>query len=83
MLQHRRTGSGHTVVTDRLSRSWRSAADEVWGTWERLCSAPPTGRPSAYEQHFRTLEAERAAADELAAWRHTIGEGTGVTAQSL
>jgi hypothetical protein len=47
--------------------AWRSAADELWQTWEELLAAPTTARQSAYDQHLKALEDERLAADELAA----------------
>jgi hypothetical protein len=47
--------------------AWRSAADEVWQTWEEVLAAPSTARRSVYDQHLKALEDERLAADELAA----------------
>ena len=47
--------------------AWRSAADEVWRTWEEALGAPPTARRSAYDQHLKAFEDECLAADELAA----------------
>jgi hypothetical protein len=49
--------------------AWRSAADEVWQTWEEVLAAPSTARQSAYDQHLKALADERLAADELAADR--------------
>jgi hypothetical protein len=47
--------------------AWRSAADEVWQTWEEVLAAPSAARRSVYDQHLKALEDERLAADELAA----------------
>lgn len=53
--------------TGRLWGAWRSAADEVWATWDEVLAAPKTARPSAYDQHLKALEDERLAAGQLAA----------------
>jgi hypothetical protein len=51
----------------RLWSAWRSAADEVWQTWEEVVAAPRTARASAYDQHWMALETEQQAAGSLAA----------------
>jgi hypothetical protein len=53
----------------RMWSAWRSAADEIWATWDEVLAAPATGRPSAYDQHLEALEDERLAANDLAAHR--------------
>ena len=48
--------------------AWRSAADEVWATWDEVCTAPEDARRAMYDQHVKALEDERLAACELAAY---------------
>jgi hypothetical protein len=55
--------------------TWRTAADEVWRTWEEVRHAPRALRPAAYQLHLRALDAEARAASALPA-----DGGSGTTA---
>jgi hypothetical protein len=50
----------------RRMGAWRTAADEVWRSWEQLRRAPRALRAVAYELHLDALDAEARAAAGLA-----------------
>ena len=49
----------------RRMGAWRTAADEVWRSWEQLRRAPRPLRAIAYELHLDALDAEARAATGL------------------
>jgi hypothetical protein len=51
---------------------WRAAATYVWMCWDALLASPPEGRPRAYAAYGDALDAEAAAAQDVAA-RMTAG----------
>jgi hypothetical protein len=52
---------------NRNLEAWRAAARRVWVCWDALLASPPEGRGHAFAAHAAALDAEAAAAAEMAA----------------
>jgi hypothetical protein len=53
--------------TNRRLEAWRAAARRVWICWDALLASSPEGRGRAFLAHTAALDAEAAAAAEIAA----------------
>ena len=51
----------------RRLEAWRAAASRVWTCWEALLAAPPEHRARAFAAYTTALDAEAAAAADMAA----------------
>jgi hypothetical protein len=46
--------------------AWRAAASAVWTRWDALLTSPPERRARAFAAYTAALDAEAAAAEEMA-----------------
>ncbi len=53
-------------IRPRPLEMWRSAAQLVWTRWEDFLQAPPETRARAFAAYLSALDAEAAAAAEMA-----------------
>jgi hypothetical protein len=52
--------------TWRQAEAWQTAARRVWSSWDAFLAAPPSRRGAAFTAHLAALDAEAAAAAEMA-----------------
>ena len=70
MFAIRRDGDGAAApgpTPGRRLEAWRAAASLVWTCWEALLAAPPEHRARAFAAYTTALDAEAAAAADMAA----------------
>jgi hypothetical protein len=69
MFNTRQHATASTGIRRRARRveAWRAAAGVVWMRWEALLAAPPEARARAFAAYMAALDAEAAAAVDLAA----------------
>jgi hypothetical protein len=51
----------------RQLEAWRATASAVWARWDALLASPPERRARAFAAYTAALDAEAAAAEEMAA----------------
>jgi len=54
------------VLPARTTEAWRIAASTVWARWDAFLATPNEGRRVAFAAYVAALDAECAAADEMA-----------------
>jgi hypothetical protein len=66
LILKRSSPSKHTSIRPSSLEAWRAAARLVWARWETLLKAPPEMRVSAFAAYLAALDAEGAAAADMA-----------------
>lgn len=61
----------YATLRARPLEAWRAAARLVWTRWEVFLDAPPETRAGAFAAYLAALDAEAAAAAEIAGPRST------------
>jgi hypothetical protein len=63
---HRPQRCRRQVLPARTTEAWRIAAATVWARWDAFLATPDEGRQVAFAAYVAALDAECAAADEMA-----------------
>jgi hypothetical protein len=68
MFNLRREAGTESRGCRRKLEAWRTAATRVWMCWDAMLASPPEGRGDAFAAYTAALDAEAAAADEMAGY---------------